>query len=174
MTMATLSLGETLETLTDTEITAAVAKREALTKDLVGLLYPAILAGEVETLQRWRAAAVTARHQVFRFTPFDGGAERAWDVTMALELRASPNMVEGMGCMGRAELAGITARNVWTAEHLPAVNPDEPGLAVPDADTGTWILIDGTHRAVRAYVDGRDGFDVYLLTPEAGALCRLY
>lgn len=77
--------------------------------------------------------------------------------------------------IAREEMQGIATRNDFDEAHLAAVDDTQPGIGAPLYIPGEgviYILIDGTHRCVKALRAGRT-FSAQLLTNEAAMRCVL-
>lgn len=101
------------------------------------------------------------------------GHQLMWDVTRAKAEVAAGHTIATVP-IAPSELAEIAARNDWTAARVAIADPTLPGIGAPMVWEGSviYILIDGTHRAVRAHqTDGV--FSAHLLTDEAARRCLL-
>jgi hypothetical protein len=75
----------------------------------------------------------------------------------------------------REQMRHVMERNEWTEAELASVDPSEPGIAVPFMpvpDLIVYMLIDGTHRCVKAYRENRPFF-ARCLTDKAAAGCLM-
>ena len=115
------------------------------------------------------------RRDVFTYELFPlPGDPLVWDITRAKELVAEGRVIRRvpMDANGMREIA---QNNDWNPAHLPNVDPALPGIAAPIIVPGIgtiYTLIDGTHRCVRALLEGRI-FYADLLTDEAGRACLI-
>ena len=104
-----------------------------------------------------------------------GHAPVFWDVAAALR-EVEAGHVEVTVPIDREEMAGIRQNCHWDAAKIDHVDPTIPGigapLMLPDEKVVIYILIDGTHRCVRALRDGLP-FHARLLTFEAAKRCLL-
>ncbi len=101
------------------------------------------------------------------------GVGTVWfNVDQALREVDTPGSVLMTVEIEREELAAIQRRNFWIPERIDAVDPTIPGIGVPLSHAGQlfYILIDGTHRAVKALRDGVK-FEARLLTDAAARRC---
>lgn len=116
-----------------------------------------------------------ARDQIFEWHPYgvDGGQVMYWDVTTAQE-HVRLGHIAATVVLGRAELEEVNKNNETNEAHLERVDPSIPGIGAPVERNGEvgYILIDGNHRAVRAFRDGGT-FTVNLLTDEAAIDCQM-
>lgn len=103
-----------------------------------------------------------------------GYAPLVWNIVLAKQLAADPRWVESIVTIGRSEMRAITERNSWEPSRVADVNIADPGIGAPFIWEGTasYLLIDGTHRCVRAYRE-RKPFAVRLLTDEAARRCYI-
>jgi hypothetical protein len=96
-----------------------------------------------------------------------------WNVSYAKQL-------VGCGCIvatvdiDRQTMMDISTRNEWNPAKLPYVDPSDPGIAAPFVHEGAliYILIDGTHRCVKALQQGVP-FRAHLLTDDAARACHI-
>ena len=103
-----------------------------------------------------------------------GEPDLVWNIDLARELARDPaNLVTTVPILEK-DARDIAAGNSWEAEHLPNVDPGEPGIGAPLFDKGQvcYILIDGQHRNARALADGRN-FEARLLTDQASRACLI-
>ena len=105
-----------------------------------------------------------AQVEAYTYT-FDSGEAIVWNVDEAKRLiaRRRVDIID----VPREELAVIKARNEWSPPRVAQVDPTIPGIGAPilfDGNIG-YILIDGTHRCVRA-LELDIPFKVALLTDE--------
>lgn len=96
-----------------------------------------------------------------------------WDINRAKEqVKAgyvvSPRPVD----VARKEMENIMARCKWTEAHVAEVDVSIPGIAAPFLweQAIVYVPIDGIHRMVRAYREGKP-FSFWLLTNEASRAC---
>lgn len=114
------------------------------------------------------------------------GGERvlAWDVTAAWGLvssragrveRREPGVMFELAPLPTEVAAVLLEQGAVDLAHVGHVDMSYPGLIVmvPDEHGGeAAILIDGAHRCVRAYQEGRH-FDGIILTREEDQACRI-
>ena len=96
-----------------------------------------------------------------------------WNVTHAQRAVAA-GQVEAHVTVDREQLAAIAAKNEWTQARVDQADPTIPGIGAPVIWQGQiiYILIDGTHRAVRAHQTGVP-FEADLLTEAASRACLI-
>lgn len=99
----------------------------------------------------------------------------AWNINIAKELVESGRVVRRVE-IDREELRNIMTRNAWDEEGVARADPSKPGIGAPIVDHVNkcvlYVLIDGTHRAVRALRDGVP-FTANLLTDAAAEACTI-
>lgn len=107
-------------------------------------------------------------------TTLDGGGTVTWDTTLAVELANVDAHVRAVVDIDVVEMRGIMERNDWSEAKIATVDCSIPGVGAPIEVNGEkfYILIDGTHRCVRALRDGLI-FRARLLTVMAAARCVL-
>lgn len=94
-----------------------------------------------------------------------------WNVTQAQEeVKAGHVLVRTE--IDRPAMQDIANANEWTEEGVADADPSIDGIAAPLLAMGTviYVLIDGTHRLVRAMRDGKPFF-AKLLTDDANRRC---
>lgn len=96
-----------------------------------------------------------------------------WNINQAKVEVATASSVIATVEIERDQMQIIATRSEFDEAHLPRVDITQPGIGapvvLPDGSVA-FILIDGTHRCVRAYREGRPFF-ARLLTDEAAARC---
>jgi hypothetical protein len=109
-------------------------------------------------------------HEAFTFTTILGETF-TWDITRARD-HVQRGDVVGLDEIPRGVLAEIAASNDWQQDVVDKADPSKHGIAAPIVALGEviYILVDGTHRAVRALQQGQP-FSAWLLTPEANRAC---
>lgn len=109
-------------------------------------------------------------HEAFTFTTILGETF-TWDITRARD-HVQRGDVAGLDEIPRGVLAEIAASNDWKQDVVDKADPSKHGIAAPIVALGQviYILVDGTHRAVRALQQGQT-FSAWLLTPEANRAC---
>lgn len=109
-------------------------------------------------------------HEAFTFTTILGDV-LMWDVTKARE-EVERNEVVGLSEIPPMTLAEIAASNEWTRAGVEAADPSKHGIAAPVVAFGQviYVLIDGTHRAVRALKDKKP-FSAWMLNDAANRRC---
>jgi hypothetical protein len=100
----------------------------------------------------------------FTYT-LDAGGYLTWDITRAWlwvkrQLRAGKAAELRLAELPREELARIATTWDITEAFVAGANPEYPGLSAPILDPAqagavTSVLIDGVHRAVKAYREGK-------------------
>ena len=114
----------------------------------------------------------TTHHECFTFTTFDG-RQIMLDVTVAKTLVSEGQTVACVP-LELVDVFAIARNNEWTEDGVDKADPSKPGIAIPmrNGDQVLYILIDGTHRAVRSLRDGST-FSAYLLNDDAARRCYL-
>lgn len=119
----------------------------------------------------------TLKVEIYRHT-IAGYADLVWNVSRAKwEVAAGHTLA--LVPVDDETLAGIAEKNAWDPLQVKHANPAEPGIGAPFVWEGhiQYLLIDGTHRAVRNQHDLTAGgslrFHVHLLTDEAAARCLI-
>lgn len=109
-------------------------------------------------------------HEAFTFTTVLGETF-TWDITRARE-HVEKQDVAGLDEIPIGVLQEIAASNEWEQSVVDKADPSRPGIAAPIVAMGQviYILVDGTHRAVKALQQGRT-FSAWLLTPAANRAC---
>ena len=96
-----------------------------------------------------------------------------WDISRA-RLQAAAGFVVATSEVSRETLQGISARYQYDEAVVATADPLEPGLAAPlifpETGEAMWVLIDGTHRAVKALRENVP-FTVQHLSAEASRAC---
>lgn len=102
-----------------------------------------------------------------------GHAPMLWNVSQAI-IECENGHVDAVVPIAHAEMAGIVNQCGWDEAHLARADPERPGIAAPIRLDGVvfFILIDGTHRCVRAYREQRP-FLARCLSLEAAQRCVL-
>lgn len=110
------------------------------------------------------------QHEAFTFTTILGDAI-TWDVTRARDHVTRGNVV-GFSEIPVSTLAEIAALNAWQEDVVATADPTQHGIAAPIVAMGhvIYVLIDGTHRAVRALRD-HVPFSAWLLNDVANRDC---
>lgn len=105
----------------------------------------------------------------------DGHGDIVWDIGLALAF-ANAGEIETTIEVDRDQMAMIAARNDFNEARLAEVDPSIPGIAapvwIPQIDQRVYVLIDGTHRCVRALRDGVP-FHARVLTHVAALKCMV-
>lgn len=96
-----------------------------------------------------------------------------WDIIRAKQAVARGETVARLP-VPPPEMENIMRRCDWDAQHLAHVDITQPGIAAPFRWQGQtiYVPIDGIHRVVRAYREGK-GMEMDLLTDEASRACLL-
>ena len=96
-----------------------------------------------------------------------------WNVTAAKRAVAAGQVVARV-TVPPDQLAAISQKNDWTQAGVDRADPTVPGIGAPLIWDGgiLYVLIDGTHRAVRALQTGVP-FDADLLTDDASRACLI-
>jgi hypothetical protein len=111
-------------------------------------------------------------HEAFTFTTILGDVF-TWDITRARELvQAGGANVIGLSEIPPSVLAEIAVSNEWQQAVVDKADPTQHGIAAPVVAFGQviYILIDGTHRAVKALHD-RTPFCAWMLSDKANRAC---
>jgi hypothetical protein len=100
----------------------------------------------------------------FTYT-LEAGGYLSWDITRAKrwvvdQLRAGKAATLTLAEMPRAEMARIATTWDINEAWVAGANPEYPGLSAPILDPAqggavTYVLIDGVHRCVKAYREGK-------------------
>lgn len=108
----------------------------------------------------------------YRYT-VPGHGMLVWHITRAKEQVAAGHVVACVE-MSREEMANTIARCEWDESHLLEVDITLPGIAAPFIWDGRiiYVPIDGIHRLVRAYREGKP-FYFQLLTDAASRACLI-
>ena len=120
------------------------------------------------------AALEMTQFKLRRFTytiPDVGGI--TWDINRAMA-EVDAGQVLATLEVPRDQLESIREKNSWDPGVVAKADPSQPGIGAPIVHEGRviYVLIDGTHRAVRALQDGVP-FMACLLTDEAARRCVL-
>ena len=117
-----------------------------------------------------RLTRTEVEHEAFTFTTIYGDVI-TWDITHARE-QVRTRQIAGLHEIPRDVLAEIAAANEWTQAGVDAADVSRHGISAPLVANGrvVYILIDGTHRAVRALQTNKP-FCVWLLTDEGNRDC---
>lgn len=96
-----------------------------------------------------------------------------WNITQAKQLIAEGRAV-GWNDVAHDQLQRIAERYDYDEATVARADPCVPGIAAPILDQGqvVYVIIDGIHRAVRAYRDGQP-FIVLILSDEDSRACIL-
>ena len=123
------------------------------------------------------------KFQGFTYT-FDNGDVIIWNADEAEKLLSAGGHRETIP-VDREQMEVLMARCEWDAKHVETANPDQPGIGAPVKlvdpkdirEAGgrdvIYIIIDGIHRCVRAYMEQRP-FHVRLLTDAASRACVVH
>ena len=110
---------------------------------------------------------------VYSWQSEDGNYIAQWDIDQAIREVAEGNFFAIDWLTDEAK-QGVYERCGWDADKLARVDPSIPGigapLRIPSLGVVSYILIDGTHRCVRAYLE-KLPFGAKLLTDEAAKRC---
>jgi hypothetical protein len=109
--------------------------------------------------------------EAFTFNTILGQTIR-WNITQAQREIAAGHVMARTE-IAREDMRAIAASNDWTEDGVTNADPTLDGIAAPLFDgNGTiiYVLIDGTHRLVRALREGRPFF-AKALTDEANRRC---
>lgn len=114
-----------------------------------------------------------ARHQVFEWREASSGQVFAWDVTLAEKFRGN-GFILMTTVAERDQMEAVKRNNEWDPLVVARADPSIHGIGAPIVKDGAiaYILIDGTHRCVRALETGVP-FEVDLLTDEVAAACQI-
>lgn len=106
------------------------------------------------------------RGEMFEYVVPDHGT-LVWNVTIAKLEAAEGNLIATVE-MSREDMAGVVRQNSFEEAHLADVDITLPGVGAPVVweNKILYVMIDGTHRCVRAYREDKP-FVVQLLTDEA-------
>ena len=111
-------------------------------------------------------------HEAFTFTTIFGDVF-TWDITRAREFaQAGGEHVVGLSEIPPQVLAEIAASNEWQQDVVDKADPSQHGIAAPMVAAGQiiYVLIDGTHRAVKA-LQTRQTFCAWMLSDKANRAC---
>ena len=110
--------------------------------------------------------------ETFRYT-IPGHGTLIWNVSAAKDAIAAGQVLTRVP-IAREQMAGIVAKNEYEEARVAMVDPSRPGIGAPFLWEGRveYLLIDGTHRCVKAYRMGVP-FEVDLLTDEAAKACLI-
>jgi hypothetical protein len=116
---------------------------------------------------------MTVGDETYSFDFADGRGRLTWNITQAkrcVALRQAHPPME----VPRTEMAKIAARFDYDEAYLSQVDITRPGIAAPYIDDGRiyYLLVDGVHRAMRAYREGAR-FWTQALTDEDNRACLL-
>ena len=117
--------------------------------------------------------------QTFEYS-FPNGDQIVWSVDKAMDLVRDGQVLTLME-LPRDQMLLIAQRNEWSLSKLEDADPSEPGIAAPIIVTRDeqpqlgpelkhiiYVLIDGTHRCVRALCNGVP-FKAHILTDQASS-----
>lgn len=113
-----------------------------------------MLTGRADQLDDYLAG----RLQVFRYD-VPGVGVVVWDITgLRARVAADPTAVRLAVQIDPQTMGEIEARNDFDEAHLADVDLSQPGIAAPliyERREVMYVLVDGTHRCVRAHREGR-------------------
>jgi hypothetical protein len=111
--------------------------------------------------------------EVFTYTFIDG-RRMMWNIDRAKAILDSGRGMFQTIALTRDAMQDTLTNNDIDAAKLAAADPAQPGIGAPCCFAGHcfYLLIDGTHRAVKA-LQTNVGFDVRLLTDEAARECLM-
>jgi hypothetical protein len=124
-----------------------------------------------------------AHIEVYTYT-FHNGDEVMWDISMAKHIvETHPEAIVKTIELPTDVLRDLSTHNEWTEERVKSCDPSQPGLAAvvmgkrdgdgPDVPQYFAIVIDGTHRGVKALREGKP-FSVRVLSDTASRACALF
>lgn len=103
-------------------------------------------------------------------------APLVYDITLAKFLieKTPREAILATVSIDREAMAEIAERNDWNEAHLTEVDIADPGIGAPFLWNNAieYLLIDGTHRCVRAMREGKT-FRAHLLSDDAAKRCLI-
>lgn len=115
----------------------------------------------------------SVKHESFTYE-IPGHGKIIWDVTTARE-RADAGGIAATVMIDKEQMELIARNNDWQASKLAHVDIAIPGIGAPMVWQGQiiYVLIDGTHRCVRALHEGKP-FEARLLSDDAARQSVLF